>query len=290
MGELKFFLGLQIKQVEDGTFINQQKYVHEILKKSGMENSKPMATPMATNVKLTLEGEGEPFDSTNYRGMIGSLLYLTASQPDIVFSVCLCVTFQENPKTSNVETVKRIFRYLKGTIHLRLCYPKFTEIDIMCFADSDHGGSMIDRKGTSGVCAFVGLCLTSWFSKKQTSVALSTTEAEYVAMGRACAQMLWMKQTFLNYGIISSEIPICCDNKEMTNTRNQRIKNNRQHMETRTLHEERVVHHTEFPELTQLFIHNNCFSFLELDETIYPTLIRGFYDNLDVSNPDQVAF
>ncbi|XP_071741002.1 uncharacterized mitochondrial protein AtMg00810-like [Rutidosis leptorrhynchoides] len=89
MGKLKFFLGLQIKQLEDGTFINQQKYIHEMIKKFGMENSKPMATPMATNVKLTLEGEGEPFDSTKYRGFIGSLLYLTAIQPDIMFSVCL---------------------------------------------------------------------------------------------------------------------------------------------------------------------------------------------------------
>ncbi|XP_071695796.1 secreted RxLR effector protein 161-like [Rutidosis leptorrhynchoides] len=158
-----------------------------------------MATPMATNVKLTLEGEGEPFDSTKYRGMIGSLLYLIASRPDIMFSVCLCERFQENLKTLHVEAVKRIFRYLKGTMHLGLWYSKFTGIDIMCFDDSDHGGAMIDRKSTSGVCAFVGLCLTSWFSKKQTSVALSTTEAEYVAMGRACVQVLWMKQTFLDY-------------------------------------------------------------------------------------------
>ncbi|XP_071739931.1 secreted RxLR effector protein 161-like [Rutidosis leptorrhynchoides] len=168
-----------------------------------------MATPMATNVKLTLEGEGEQLDSTKYRGMIGSLLYLMASQPDIMFSVCLCAGFQENPKTSHVEVVKWIFRYLKGILRLGLWYPKFTGVDIMCFADFDHGGSMIDRKSTSEVCAFVDLCLTSWFSKKQTSVALSTTEAEYVAMGRACAQVLWMKQTFFNYGIISSEIPIC---------------------------------------------------------------------------------
>ncbi|XP_071685867.1 secreted RxLR effector protein 161-like [Rutidosis leptorrhynchoides] len=163
-----------------------------------------MATPMVTNVKLTLEGEGEPVDSTKYKGMIGSLLYLTASWPDILFSVCLCAGFQENPKTSHVEAVKRIFRYLKGTMHLGLWYPKFTGVDIMCFADLDHGGLMIDRKSTSGVCAFVGLCLTSWFSKKQTSVALSTTEAEYVSVRRACAQVLWMKQTFLDYDKVES--------------------------------------------------------------------------------------
>ncbi|XP_071695368.1 uncharacterized mitochondrial protein AtMg00810-like [Rutidosis leptorrhynchoides] len=129
-----------------------------------------MATPLATNVKLTLEGKGEPFDSTKYRGMIGSLLYLTESRPDIMFSVCLCARFHENPKTSHVKAVKRIFRYLKGTMHLGLWYPKFTGVDIMCFANSDHGGSMIDRKSTSGVCTFVGHCLTSWFSKKQMSL------------------------------------------------------------------------------------------------------------------------
>ncbi|XP_071699370.1 secreted RxLR effector protein 161-like [Rutidosis leptorrhynchoides] len=171
-----------------------------------------MATPMATNAKLTLKGEGDSFDNTKYRGMIGSLLYLMASRPDIMFSVCLCARFQENPKMSHVEAVKQIFRYLKGTMHIGLWYLKFTGVNIMCFVNSDHGGSLIDRKSTSGVCAFVELCLTSWFSKKQTS-ALSTTEAEYVAIGRACATVLWMKQTFIDYDIISSEIPICCDNK-----------------------------------------------------------------------------
>ncbi|XP_071739383.1 secreted RxLR effector protein 161-like [Rutidosis leptorrhynchoides] len=202
-----------------------------MIKKFGTENSNPMVTPMATNVKRTLEGKGESFDSTKHRGMIGSLLYLTTSRPDIMFSVCLCARFQENPKTSHVEAVKRIFRYLKGTMHLGLWYPKFTGVDIMCFVDSDHGRSMIDRKSTSGVYAFVGLCLTSWFSKKQTSVALSTTETEYVVVGRACAQVLWMKQTFIDYGIISSEIPICCDNKSAIHL----SKNQTLHSRTNTL-------------------------------------------------------
>ncbi|XP_071739979.1 uncharacterized mitochondrial protein AtMg00810-like [Rutidosis leptorrhynchoides] len=157
MGELKFFLGVQIKQLEDGTFINQQKYIHGMLKKFGMENSKPMPTPMAMNVKLTLEGEGDSFDSTKYRGTIGSLLYLTASRPDIMYNVCLCARFQKNPKMSHVEAVKQIFRYLKGTMQLGLRYPKFTGVDIMCFVDSDNGGSLIDRKSISGVCTFVEL-------------------------------------------------------------------------------------------------------------------------------------
>lgn len=213
MGELNFFLGLQIKQLEDGIFINQSKYIKEMLKKFEMENAKPLDTPMATNTNLSNDDEGEPMDNTKYRGMIGSLLYLTASRPDIMYSVCVCARFQENPKKSHYEAVKRIFRYIKGTKDLGLWYPKFTGVDIMCYADADLGGSLVDRKSTSGICAYVGMCLTSWFSKKQTSVALSTTEAEYVAAGRACAQVLWMKQMFVDYNEHMNEIPIMCDNK-----------------------------------------------------------------------------
>ncbi|GJW32910.1 retrovirus-related pol polyprotein from transposon TNT 1-94 [Tanacetum coccineum] len=180
MGELNFFLGLQIKQMEDGIFFNQSKYIKEMLKKFGLEDSKPMKTPMSSDTKLTKDEECESVDSTKYRGMIGSLLYLTASRPDIMFSVCLCARFQEAPKTSHLEAVKRIFRYIKGTTHLGLWYPKGTGIETVVYVDSDHAGDYVDRKSTSGICTFVGCCLTSWFSKKQTALAISTTEAEYL--------------------------------------------------------------------------------------------------------------
>ncbi|GKA41318.1 retrovirus-related pol polyprotein from transposon TNT 1-94 [Tanacetum coccineum] len=109
MGELNVFFELQIKQMEDGIFFNQSKYIKEMLKKFGLEDSKPMKTPMSSDTKLTKDEECESVDSTKYRGMIGSLLYLTASRPDIMFSVCLCARFQEAPKTSHLEAVKRIF-------------------------------------------------------------------------------------------------------------------------------------------------------------------------------------
>ncbi|GJU29755.1 RNA-directed DNA polymerase, eukaryota [Tanacetum coccineum] len=179
MGELNFFLGLQIKQLDDGIFFNQSKYIKEMLKKFGLEDSKPIKTPMSTETKLTRDEESESVDNTKYRGMIGSLLYLTASRPDIMFSVCLCARFQEDPKTSHLEAVKRIFRYIKGTTHLGLWYPKGSGIETIVYADSDHAGDYVDRKSTSGVCTFMGCCLTSWFSKKQTALAISTTEAEY---------------------------------------------------------------------------------------------------------------
>ncbi|GKD16286.1 hypothetical protein Tco_1205444 [Tanacetum coccineum] len=136
---------------------------------------------MSSKTKLTHNEDGEPIDDTKYRGMIGSLLYLMASHPDIMFSVCLCANFQEAPKTSHLEAVKRIFRYIKGTSHLGLRYPKGTSLEAIIYADSDHVGDYVDRKSTSGVCTFIGCCLTSWFLKKQTALAISTTEAEYVS-------------------------------------------------------------------------------------------------------------
>ncbi|GJU39316.1 hypothetical protein Tco_1192273 [Tanacetum coccineum] len=168
---------------------------------------------MSTETKLTRDEEGESVDNTKYRGMIGSLLYLTASRPDIMFSVCLCARFQEDPKTSHLEAVKRIFRYIKGTTHLGLWYPKGSGIETIVYADSDHAGDYVDRKSTSGVCTFMGCCLTSWFSKKQTALAISTTEAEYVSAGKACQQALWMKQALIDYGVRLDDIPIMCDNK-----------------------------------------------------------------------------
>ncbi|GKE57530.1 hypothetical protein Tco_1496715 [Tanacetum coccineum] len=172
-----------------------------------------MKTPMSSDTKLMKDEECELVDSTKYRGMIGSLLYLTASRPDIMFSVCLCARFQEDPKTSHLEAVKRIFRYIKGTTHLGLWYPKGTGIETIVYADSDHAGDYVDRKSTSGICTFVGCCLTSWFSKKQTALAISTTEAEYVSAEKACQQALWMKQALIDYDVRLDDVPIMCDNK-----------------------------------------------------------------------------
>ncbi|GJW00590.1 retrovirus-related pol polyprotein from transposon TNT 1-94 [Tanacetum coccineum] len=213
MGELNFFLGLQIKQLEDGIFFNQSKYIKEMLKKFGLEDSKPMKTPISTETKLVKDVEGESVDNTKYRGMIGSLLYLTASRPDIMFSVYLCAPFQEDPKTSHLEAVKRIFRYVKGTMHLELWYPKRSGIETIVYANSDHAGDYVDQKSTNGICTIMGCCLTSWFSKKLTALAISTTEAEYVSAGKACQQALWMKQALVDYGIRLDGIPIMCDNK-----------------------------------------------------------------------------
>ncbi|GJU14738.1 retrovirus-related pol polyprotein from transposon TNT 1-94 [Tanacetum coccineum] len=201
MGELNFFLGLQIKKMEDGIVFNQSKYIKEMLKIFGLEDSKPMKTPMSSDTKLTKDKECESVDSTKYQGTIGNLLYLMVSRLDIMFSVCLCARFQEAPKTSHLEAVKCIFQYIKGTTHLGLWYHKGTDIETVVYADSDHAGDYVDQKSTSGICTFVGCCLTSWFSKKQTALAISTTEAKYVSAGKACQQALWMKQALIDYDV-----------------------------------------------------------------------------------------
>ena len=120
MGELTFFLGLQIKQLRNDIFISQTKYALDLLKRFNMESSKAINTPMSTSTKLEVDESGESFDQKTYRGMIGSLLYLTTARPDIMFSVGLCARFQSNPKISHLKAIKRILRYLKDTTNLGL--------------------------------------------------------------------------------------------------------------------------------------------------------------------------
>ncbi|GJU25466.1 hypothetical protein Tco_1164087 [Tanacetum coccineum] len=135
-------------------------------------------------------------------------LYLTVvDSGHRVFSVCLCARFQEAPKTSHLEAIKRIFRYIKGTSQLGLWYPKGTGVETIVYADSDHARDYVDRKSTSGVCTFMGCCITSWFSMKQTALAISTTEAEYVFVEKAFQQALWMIQALVDYDINLDDIP-----------------------------------------------------------------------------------
>lgn len=234
MGELTFFLGLQIKQYKDGIFISQGKYVSELLKKYKLDQVKHAKTPMATNERLDLDKEGKNVDEKLYRGMIGSLLYLTASRPDIMFSVCLCARFQSCPKESHLTCVKRIFRYLAGTKNLGLWYPRGGDFALVGYTDADYAGYKVDRKSTSGTCQFLGQCLISWHSKKQNSVALSTAEAEYIAAGACCAQLLWIRQQLRDLGMNFNNVPIKCDNKSAINITKNPVQHSRtKHIEVR---------------------------------------------------------
>ncbi|KAL8148257.1 hypothetical protein AgCh_005572 [Apium graveolens] len=145
---------------------------------------------MSTATKLDEDKKGKSVDISSYIGMIGSLLYLTASRPDIMFATCLCARFQANPKESHLMAVKMIYRYLKGTPNLGLWYPKGTGFEAVGYTDADFAGCRVDRKSTSGSCQFLGQRLVSWYSKKQQSVSTSTAEAEYIAAESCCAQAI----------------------------------------------------------------------------------------------------
>jgi hypothetical protein len=213
MGELRYFLGFQIKQLQEGTFISQTKYIQDILTKFGMNDGKPIKTPMGSNGHLDLDTEGKSVDQKVYRSMIGSLLYLCASRPDIMLSVCMCAGFQADPKEIHLRAIKRIMRYLVYTPKFGLWYPKGSTFDLIGYSDADWTGCKIDRKSTLGTCQFLGRSLVSWASKKQNSVALSTAEAKYIAAGHCCVQLLWMRQTLRDYGFKLSKVPLLCDNK-----------------------------------------------------------------------------
>ncbi|GKB77524.1 putative ribonuclease H-like domain-containing protein [Tanacetum coccineum] len=193
MGELTFFLGLQVKQKKDGIFISQDKYVAEILKKFGFTNVKSASTSIETDKPLLKDPDGDEVDLHLFRSMIGSLIYLTASRPDIMFVVCACARYQVTPKVSHLLAVKRIFRYLKGKPHLGLWYPRDSPFDLVAYSDSDYAGASLDKKSTAGGCQFLGCRLISWQCKKQTVVATSSTEVEYVAAASCCAQVLWLQ-------------------------------------------------------------------------------------------------
>ena len=156
MGELKFFLGLQIKQCNDGTFINQTKYTRDILQKFGMDGVKLNKTPIRTTTKLNKDENGKPIDEKQFRGMIRSLLYLTASRPDIMFATCLCAHFQSNLKESHLNVIKRIFKYLSGSLHLGFWYPKNSSIDLISYSNADFTGSLLDRKSTFETSQLLG--------------------------------------------------------------------------------------------------------------------------------------
>ncbi|KAJ9541753.1 hypothetical protein OSB04_028259 [Centaurea solstitialis] len=205
MGELTFFLGLQVKPKTDGIFINQSKYVASMLQKFGMSDAKPASTPMETHKYLTADVEGEEVDVHNYRSMIGSLI-----QKDIQIS--------------------------QGSTRLGLWYPNDSSFDLVAYTDSDYGGANMDRKFTSGGCQFLGVRLVSWQCKKQTIVSQSTTEAEYIAASHCCSQVLWIQNQMLDYGLSFLQTPIYIDNNSAISIVNNPVKHSKtKHIEVKWL-------------------------------------------------------
>ena len=152
IGELSYFLGLRIKQLKNGIFVSQGKYIKDMLKKFGMDKSKAISIPMETNGNLDSDASGNMVDQKLYRSMIGSLLYVTASRPDVMFSVCICARFQASSRESHLKASKRILRYFKHTKNVGLWYPKGAKFELVGYSDFDYAGCKVERKSTSGTC------------------------------------------------------------------------------------------------------------------------------------------
>jgi len=193
MGLMKFFLGLEIKQGESGIFLSQEKFAKEILRKFKMADCNPVSTPMEPGAKLSKFDGGERVDASRYRSLVGSLRYLTSTRPDLSLSVGIVSRFMEEPVHSHWKAVKRILRYIQGTVAHGLFYSSTGDYRLVGFSDSDWCGDVDDRKSTAGFVFFMGGTAFTWLSKKQPIVTLSTCEAEYVAASWCVCHAVWLR-------------------------------------------------------------------------------------------------
>jgi hypothetical protein len=225
--ELSYFLSIQIKQLKNDIFVSHGKYIKDMLKRFGMNEAKLISTPMGSNGNLDSDASGNMVDQKLCRSMIGSLLHVTASRLDIMFSVCICARFQASPRESHLKATKRILRYLKHTTNVGLCYPKGAKFELVEYLNSDYVGCKVERKSTSDTCQLLRRSLVYWSSKKQNSVALSAAKAEYISDGSCCAQILWMKATLNDFGIRFKQVPLLCDNESTIKLTNNPVQHAR---------------------------------------------------------------
>jgi hypothetical protein len=213
LGKMRFFLGIEILQKSEGIFVCQQKYATDILKKFTMSESKPVNSPIVPGSKIHRDVNGAAVDDTYFKQIVGSLMYLTATRPDIMFSVSLISMYMSKPTELHLQAAKRILRYLKGTVSYGIFYKKGGEEELLAFTDSDYAGDEEDSKSTSGYVFLLSSGAVSWMSKKQPIVALSTTEAEFVAAAASACQAVWMRRVLRNLSHDQEgSTSIMCDN------------------------------------------------------------------------------
>lgn len=214
LGKMKYFLGIEVKQSSDGIFICQRRYAQEILARFGMEDCNAVKNPIVSGTKLHKDENGDRVDETLFKQVVGSLMYLTVTRPDLMYSVSLLSRFMSSPTKMHWLAAKRVLRYLKGTIDLGIFYRKdMGNLKFLVFTDSDYAGDLNDRRSTSGYVFKLGSGAVSWASKKQPVVALSTTEAEYIAAALCACQCVWLKRVLEKLGVAEkSGTAIMCDN------------------------------------------------------------------------------
>lgn len=215
LGDLHYFLGIEVKRMEDGLLMSQQKYATDILVRAGMSNCKSINTPISSTEKLSINGGDKlgPEDASKYRSMVGALQYLTLTRPDISFAVNKVCQFLHAPTTIHWAVVNRILRYLQGTLRVGLKLRKSQSMLVSAFSDADWAGCIDDRRSTGGFAVFLGANLISWSARKQATVSRSSTEAEYKAFANATAELMWVQKLLQELGISHpSAARIWCDN------------------------------------------------------------------------------
>jgi len=213
LGLLHHFLGMGILQTDQGVFIHQGKYAKSLLSKFGLDDCKPVSIPLATGEKLKKLDESELADEGLYRRIVGSLLYLTATRPDLMYAASLLSRFMTGPTKIHMGAAKRILRYMQGTLSYGIEYVRDQSVTLIGFCDADWAGSEDDNRSTSGYAFSFGIGVFSWSSMKQNTVALSTAEAEYVSASEATAQAIWLRFVLDDLGEMQAEAtPLFCDN------------------------------------------------------------------------------
>jgi len=212
LGKMRYFLGLEVLQKSTGVFINQKKYASEVLKRFGMDKSNSVRNPIVPGCKLVKDEGGVKVDNTHFKQMVGSLMYLTATRPDMMFVVSLISRYMENPTELHLQVAKRVLRYLKGTLDFGIFYNKGRNNDLVAYTDSDYAGDLGDRKSTSGYVFLLSSGTISWLSKKQPVVSLSTTEAEFIVAASYACQIVWLKRVLEKLGLNQDKTTIIhCD-------------------------------------------------------------------------------
>uniref|UniRef100_A0A2N9GF06 Integrase catalytic domain-containing protein n=1 Tax=Fagus sylvatica TaxID=28930 RepID=A0A2N9GF06_FAGSY len=214
LGKLRYFLGIEVARSKAGISLSQRKYTLDILQDTGYLGSKPVATPMEPNLKL-MPDEGDFIDDPDtYRRLVGKLIYLTITRPDISYAVSIVSQFMTNPRVPHMNAVIRILKYLKNAPGRGLFYRSSGHLRIEGYTDADWAGSPLDRKSTTGYCTFIGGNLVTWRSKKQSVVARSSAEAEYRAMAHTTCELTWLRTVLQEFGLLTQgPTPLYCDNQ-----------------------------------------------------------------------------
>lgn len=213
LGRMKYFLGIEVLQLSDGIFIGQQKYAMDVLRRFGMEESNEVLNPIVPGFKISRDENGIEVDAIFYKQIVGSLMYLTTTRPDLMYSVSLISIYMTQPTELHLMAAKRVLRYVKGTLNFGVFYKKEGNKDLAAFTYSDYAGCLEDRKSTSGYVFLLSSGAVAWSSKKQPIVTLSTTEVEFVAAAACACQSVWMKRILKKLGHEGGECTtIFCDN------------------------------------------------------------------------------